>query len=128
MGGMAGEEPEQMIAWWNSTGRPSIVALCRPVNVRSPDSTRTPAASKDSGESTGSMVRIADRTLSITFTKSTETPSTRTPRREEVRAFAARAAAAKMALDGTHPVHKQSPPVRSRSTKSTRAPKLAAVR
>ncbi len=50
-----------------------------------------------------------------------------TPSRPALRAVAAAAAAASSALEGTHPVQRQSPPVRSRSTSITRAPRLDAV-
>lgn len=127
IGGITGDEPVQTIAWANSTDRPSTTALWGPVKARSPLSTCTPAASRTAGESTGSMVLIAECTCSITLAKSTETLATSIPRWAPMRVCAATEAAARRALEGTQPVQRQSPPVLSRSTRSTRAPKLAAV-
>ena len=127
IGGTTGCAPVASRACRNRTRRPSTSAVSGPVSRAVPASTCTPAASRAAGESVGAMLSIAPCTWAITRVKSTVTPPTSTPRRPAVRAPAAACPAARRDLDGTHPVHRQSPPVRSRSTSSTRAPRPAAV-
>ena len=127
IGGRLGAAPVASRAWVNRTGLPSTVACPGPVNSTVPCRTVAPVSSIASGESIGAMWSIAPRTCFITAGKSTSTPCTVIPRSPACRAPAAAAAAASSDLDGTQPVQRQSPPVRSRSTSSTRAPIRAAV-
>ena len=125
--GTTGEEPVATSAWVKLTRSPSTVADVGPVKTTVPWATEAPAARIAAGESTGSMVVIEARTCSITASKSTDTESTWTPREAAARASPAACAAASSALLGTQPVHRQSPPVRSRSTRRVVAPNPAAV-
>lgn len=104
-----------------------IATLRASVKRADPWMTVTPAAVRASGESTGAMALIASRTCCITRGKSTVTASVEIPNADPPRIAAAADAAAINAFDGTHPVQRQSPPVRSRSTRTTCAPKPAAV-
>ncbi len=120
--GTRGADPVAISAWRNCTGWPSTSARPAPVKRAWPCATDTPASRSRSGESTGSMCAIAARTWSITAPKSTRTPSVCTPSAAEPRATDAACAADSRDLLGTQPVHRQSPPVRSRSTSSARGP------
>ena len=70
---------------------------------------------------------ITERTRRITAAKSTCGSPASTPNSGAPRIAWARAALASRAFDGTQPVHRQSPPVRSRSIIAVRAPSPAAV-
>jgi hypothetical protein len=126
-GGTAGDAPVARTARRKVIVRPSTSTVDGPVNLASPVRTLTPSRARACGESTGAIRLAAAWTWAITAGRSTRTPSTWTPNRCAVRAAAADRAAARIAFDGTHPVHRQSPPGRSRSTSRTLAPTLAAV-
>jgi hypothetical protein len=125
--GTSGAEPVATRAWVKATGRPSTSALRVPVKLSVPCATATPDSRNAAGESIGSIAAIASRTCRITAGKSTCTSTTDTPSRLASRAADAAWADASRDLLGTHPVHRQSPPVRSRSTSSAVAPSSAAV-
>jgi hypothetical protein len=121
-GGTAGDAPVARTARRKVIVRPSTSTVDGPVNLASPVRTLTPSRARACGESTGAIRLAAAWTWAITAGRSTRTPSTWTPNRCAVRAAAADRAAARIAFDGTHPVHRQSPPGRSRSTSRTLAP------
>ena len=126
-GGTAGAAPVHRRARRKPRVFPSTSSEASPVKRARPVITWTPLRRSVSGESTGAISAIDARTPAITSAKSTETSPTSMPLVDALRADEATAAAAMRALLGTHPVHRQSPPVRSLSTSATRAPSLAAV-
>src|SRR3954451_4300305 len=101
-----------------------------PVKRAVPAMTSTPWRRSESDESSGSIVRCAPCTCSITRAKSISGSLGVSPTDCALRIRCASSAAAMSALLGTHPVHRQSPPGPrvSRSTSTTRAPSPAAVR
>ena len=125
--GTTGDDPVVSSAWSNVTSTPPTSARPGPANLTVPWATATPDSRRCSGESIGAILAIEACTCAITVVKSTDTESTWTPSRSPSRASAATCAAASSDLLGTHPVQRQSPPVRSRSTSRTWAPKPAAV-
>ena len=114
MSGMTGAEPVERIACRNLTSEPLTTREVGPVNSPAPWTTVTPARRRSSGESMGSIVAIDSRTCAIAAAKS----GSSTP---------ARWARDSSALLGTHPVQRQSPPVRALSTSRTSDPRPAAV-
>ena len=127
IGGTVGAAPVARTACRNEMLSSPTVAVRPLVNTASPCRTVTPSASMAAGESIGAISWIALRTWSITLAKSTVTSPMSMPRRWAARAEAAASAAAIRAFEGTQPVHRQSPPVRSRSTRTTLAPNREAV-
>ena len=89
-------------------------------NVRAPLMTSLRLLRAPAGESTGSMVLIAAKMRFRTSANAGGSPG-------QCAAVLACSAADRRVLDGTHPVHRQSPPVRSCSTRTVRAPNPAAV-
>jgi hypothetical protein len=126
MGGPTGLLPVAISARRNRRCRSSTAIVLGPVKRASPKKTSTPAARRRATESCAAIVARRARMRAITRAKSARTPATSTPRLEAWRSSPMAPAERSSAFDGTHPVFRQSPPRRSRSTSATRAPSPAA--
>jgi hypothetical protein len=93
-----------------------------------PIATSIPSARSASVDSNADTRSAAARTPAMTFAKSTSRPVALMPSSAPERRPCATLAAWRSALLGTQPSQVQSPPMRSASTSSTRAPSLRAVR
>ena len=102
--------------------------VCGPVIVAaSPMRSSSPIARKRSGSSSVSAIdRCTARTRSNTRAVSIRGSTGSIPSSPAVRMWWARLAEASSAFEGTQPVHRQSPPTRSRSTTQTLRSSVAA--
>src|SRR5215207_4776904 len=98
-----------------------------PVKRDSAFSTRTPSAAKRSAESFGAIASITPRTCSRTRAMLTWGSLRPIPKRAPSRMPWASSPAAISAFDGTQPTLRQSPPMRSRSMRTTGTPNEAAI-
>ena len=131
MSGRIGRLPVAMTAFLNrSSLRPLSFSLPTdtdrgPENDADPKNTSTPSDVKRSAESAGARSARRARMRAMTDGKSACADDC-TPNAGPRRDSATRRADRSMAFDGTHPVLRQSPPRRDRSTSATRAPRPAA--
>jgi hypothetical protein len=122
MGGTAVREPVAITQRLERMRRPSTSASSGDRKRAIPCTTSTPRPRKRSGESCGSMAAMTRRTRAITAAKSASASPARIPYSDARRMVASTAAERRIALEGTHPVHRHSPPSRCRSTSAVRAP------
>ena len=128
IGGTAGREPVASRTKRVRSVSPPTRTAWGPASVAgSPTRTSTPSARKRSGSSSVRAMRSCTAWMRAqTAARSTSGAAAPTPYSPAVRTWWATFALAMSVLEGTHPVHRQSPPTRSRSTTQTRTPSVAA--
>ena len=128
MGGAAARAPVAMTARRKRSARPSTVTVSRPVNRPSPRNTSTPSSRKRGAPSTRLRPARSRRIRAMTAAKSPGPVATGPPKTRCDSAAACHDRAAAITLfEGTQPTLRQSPPMRCRSTRATRAPRPAAT-
>ena len=125
IGGIAARVPVAMTNLRARKRRPPTSTSCGDTKRADPSTTSTPMARKRSGSSCGSIRARTSRTLASTSAPLTSGATVRRPKAPASRNRFATRAEPMRALDGTHPVQRQSPPSRSRSTSAARAPNPA---
>ena len=113
MGGTAARDPVAMTMRRASKVSPPASRVWGPMNFAVARTTFTPRLSKRACESWGAIVAITRCTWAMTEAKSTPGSWPAMPKPSLLRCDSAAFAAASMALDGTQPVLRQSPPMAS---------------
>jgi hypothetical protein len=127
MGGAAARAPVAMTALAKRNVCPPTSMVSGPVNFPAPRKMSTPRSVKRLAESCGLMSARSRRIRSMSLPKSAVAPGgTFTPNSPASRTAATARAARMMALDGTQPTLRQSPPMKCFSMSATFAPSPAA--